>query len=364
MIDTIQLKFPRIPTPDQLHDYWQTISHTAPNAAVPRLKYVYNTQPSDGIALKATYLPQDYENQPMLLLELSFPKALCGINWPMIPDIASAIHAVDSAIARLPGLPPINTIGTGVVTRLDACYNYQVGGNLQHYLRALSRLEYPHRQTVPFMGTGVEYRSILCKTKFYDKLLETAKQHVDFDLYPPPGTLRHETTLRGARDVAHKVFSRSQYQIKLQDIHPDDVINVLVKDLRHLGIENCSFATADLALQRLCAYYGNIKGPRLYGIYSACQDRRKCDIAAETHMQRHSVNRLLRQVRAAGIAPAASEAESLPPLQIIWPPQDDSPLAPRRTTPAFEESYPLILTTEANHHTRRQSEMSPQRPTR
>ena len=96
---------------------------------------------------------------PLFWIELSLPRVVYGYNWPMIPDIPTAIDALDALFHDCPALPYIPTAADGQIMRLDACYNYPVGDALPDYLRALSKLEYPRRQTAPFMGTGVEYRS-------------------------------------------------------------------------------------------------------------------------------------------------------------------------------------------------------------
>jgi len=340
LIDTVQLKFRRIPTTEQLHDHWEQMAHTIPGSPTPRLRYVYNTQPSDGIALKATYLPQDYHGQGMLLIELSLPKALFGVNWRMIPDIPSAISASDSAIRLLPGLPDLGSIGHGEIVRLDACYNYQVGDDMQPYLQALSRLEYPRRQTVPFLGTGVEYRSRRCKTKFYDKYAETDKRRLPPELWPPIGTLRHETTYRRSREVKSACRVEREETLTLADLDPDAVLEILRRDLAFLGIYGCSFATRELALERLCHRYGENRGLRLFGALHAQQENHRKTFANKVRIERHSVSRLLRDLHASGIAPAIVEGKPLPPLEITWPPENNPLPAPRRSPLASEESSP------------------------
>jgi hypothetical protein len=213
---------------------------------------------------------------------------------------------------------------------LDPCYNYSVGPALYAYLQALSRLEYRSRQTVPFVGTGVEYRCQSVKTKFYDKRSETTSLHPqDPAAWAPPGTLRHESTLRNTRDVRRAL--RSLTVPTFGSLEPESVLDILWRDLRHLGILDCTFATRDLALETLCDRYGPNRGLRLYGALCAFQDRQKNRLASETRTQRHAVTRTLAYLRKAGLAPALAEAVPLPAT--------DAHLAPRlRAVPG--RSYP------------------------
>lgn len=112
-------------------------------------------------------------------------------------------------------------------------------------------------------------------------------------------------------------------------------MDILYRDLIHLGIVDCQFATRELALQTLCSRYGDNRGLRLYGALCAYQDRLKNHLAHETGTQRHSILRLLRDARRAGVAPAMVEGEPLPPLEIRWPPSPEQ--VPEGYWPAAEE---------------------------
>jgi hypothetical protein len=189
---------------------------------------------------------------------------LYGVNWPMLADIRAAVPKADRMLAADPGLPPLPSVGDAKIVRLDACYNHQVGDSLHAYLQALSRLEYRARQTVPFLGTGVEYRCANGKTKFYDKRRETlALYKARPDAWAPPGTLRQETTFRHTRDVTQAL--RWLGTPTLNVLHPGNILDILYRDLQHLGIADCRFATREVALQVLCEEYGSNRGLRLYG---------------------------------------------------------------------------------------------------
>jgi hypothetical protein len=318
MIDTVKVRVREAPTEEQLIEHWEQATHTHLKSNTTRVKFIYNSEPSAPLSLKATFYPEDYNGDPMIAIELSLPKAQHGVNWQLITDLDAVIAIVDDRLRRMPALPQIATIAEADLIRLDACYNYHVGDALPWYLRALGHLEYPRRQTVPFLGTGVEYPSGVSKTKFYDKRAETVHLRLDPHDYAPPGTLRHETTFHRSRHLRRAL--RTDDAITLATLDPEAVVDILRRDLAALGIAGCSFATRERALIDLSATYGNNRGLRLYGALCAFQERAKSDVATEVGIDQQSVCRLLREARQAGIAPAFSKAETLPPLEIIWPP--------------------------------------------
>jgi hypothetical protein len=330
-MDTVVGKFQIELTEEYLNEGWDMSTHTSGKTGEIKTKYMRNADP-----FKGTYYPIGYGPQakPLLTLEFSLPKVLYGVNWPMLVDVKLAVAKADEMLAADAGWPDLPSIGEAEIVRLDVCYNHSVGEHLHAYLQALSRLEYRARQTVPFLGTGVEYRCLSGKTKFYDKRAETiAMHHNQPDHWAPPGTLRQETTLRHPRDVAQAL--RLSRPVKLNDLQPEAALDVMWRDLRHLGIVGCQFATADLALKTLCDAYNDIKGLRLYGALHASQERQKNLVAHETGTLRHSITRLLREIRTAGIAPAIVEGEPLPPLEIKWPPSRDQ--VPEGYWPAAEK---------------------------
>lgn len=254
MIDTVVVKFQTEPTEENLPHGWAKSTHTDLERGEVREKYIRNVDP-----FKATYYPIDHKGRPLLTIEFSLPKVLYGVNWPMLADIGAAVTKADEMLAADPGFPPLPSAGGAEIVRLDACYNHQVGDSLHGYLQALSRLEYRARQTVPFLGTGVEYRCLSGKTKFYDKRRETVELYkTDLAAWAPPGTLRQETTFRHTRDVTQAL--RWVGRPTLNALQPTNVLDILYRDLQHLGILDCRFATREVALQILCGEYGNNKG--------------------------------------------------------------------------------------------------------
>lgn len=319
MIDTVVVKFRTEVPPDKLDCGWATSEYHNPKKKnESQKKHMLNQG-----KFKATYYPcARHIHAPLLLLEFSLPKVLYGTNWPMLVDLQAAIAKADEFIAGNPALPDLPSVGDADLVRLDACYNHSVGDDIHAYLQALSRLEYRSRQTVPFLGTGVEYRAVSAKTKFYDKLAEAIALYPGVpEWWPPPGTLRQETTLRKSRETAAAL--RSTRVATLNRLTLEMVLDILWRDLKHLGIVDCQFATSNLALETVCEHFGSNKGLRSYGALCAFQDRQKSRVAFEMGTLRHNVNRLLREISRLGIAPAIIEGQPLPPLEIRWPPPKD-----------------------------------------
>ena len=77
MLDTIRVKYPIVPTKEQLVE-WTADIKSRPTG-VSR-KYIYNYKLDEAL-LKYTYIPTDYTGNPLLMLELSLPKLLFDNNY-------------------------------------------------------------------------------------------------------------------------------------------------------------------------------------------------------------------------------------------------------------------------------------------
>lgn len=254
MVDMVTVRSANGPTEDNLRHKWEISTHIDFHTGEIKEKYIRNCDP-----FKGTYYPIGYKGDSVFILDFSLPKVLYGMNWPMVLDIPAAVARADEMLAADPGWLELGSVGDAEIVRLDACYNHSVGDDLHAFLQALSRSEYRSRQTVPFLGTGVEYRCGTGKTKFYDKRAETNRYHPEEpELWAPPGTLRQESTLRSARGVAQA--TRARGVTTLNEVTPEIVLDILRRDLKHLGIIGCQFATRDVALEVLCDRLGPDKG--------------------------------------------------------------------------------------------------------
>ncbi len=308
MLDTVRLLTRGQPDEDQLLSYWRKNETTSPSGE-PIVKYIYNTKAP--FALRATYRPKSYTGLHLLTIELSLPKLLLGNNWQMLYDIPGAIPVVDAIFARSPALPPLPSVAEMSLSRLDICYNYQVGDQLAAYIEGLSRLDYAHRTTVRFNTQTVEFRCKSVNCKFYDKHAETLGQS-------PPGILRHEITLQRARTI-RTVLGFTQ-PTTLADLSLPLLVLPLQRDLHRLSIYDTPFATHNQAAATLTAYYGPNKGAYRFMALVLFQTLDRDQIAAELGITRGSVNQLLSDVRKAGLSLSLSDNnQPLPPLRVELP---------------------------------------------
>ncbi len=308
MIDTIRFLTRAKPDEDQLLCYWRKDEKTSPTGE-PILKYIYNTKAPH--SLRATYRPKSYTGLHLLTIELSLPKLLLGNNWQMLYDIPGAIPLVDAIFARIPALPPLLSVAEMSLSRLDICYNYQVGTQIGAYIEALSRLDYPHRTTVRFNTETVEFRCKSVNSKFYDKHAETLGQS-------PPGILRHEITLQRARPIRTALgFTQPT---TLADLSLPLLALPLQRDLQRLSIYDTSFATHNHAAATLTDHYGPNKGAYRFMALVLFQRLDRDQIAAELGITRGSVNPLLSDVKKAGLSLSLSDNnQPLPPLRLELP---------------------------------------------
>ena len=263
------------------------------------------------LALRATYRPKSYTGLHLLTIELSLPKLLLGNNWQMLWDIPSGIVALDALLAACPALPALPSVADMTLSRLDVCYNYQVGENLPHYIAALARLDYPRRTTVRFNTQTVEFRCKSVKCKFYDKHAETLGQS-------PPGILRHEITLPRARAI-RTALSFPQ-PATLADLTLRLLALLLQRDLHHLSIYNTPFATHNQAAATLTQQYGRNRGAYRFMALALFQTLDRNHIAAALGIKRGSVSELLSDVRKAGLSLSLSDNnQPLSPLRVELP---------------------------------------------
>ena len=186
MIDIVRVKL-NIYLEEEYLAYWEHTYKQKPNGR--RFRYCYlNLELENNVSIKCTYYPNNYVREPQLTIELSLPHIMFGNNFTMLYDIEKGISKANELLSTIPGLPPLD-IGEGLVNRLDACYNHQVGDDLPYYIKALQSLKYPYRKTGPYTDQGVQFQSGEIVTKFYDKERECKDPRAK-------GILRQETQAR------------------------------------------------------------------------------------------------------------------------------------------------------------------------
>ena len=197
MIDTIRIKFPISPTPEQLQGWMHKVIESTTGT---RESYIYNPQ-VDNAVLRLTYFPTAYDGKPMMTLETSLPKLVLDNNYQMLRSIGGAITIGNLMLKDLPNVPKLD-LAEGILIRLDMCYNHQVGEAVGDYIKALGNLDYAHRRTKHHRYEGVEFRASKKTTKFYNKEHESGFTEAH-------GILRQEITLMRAKDI-QKLFGKKK----------------------------------------------------------------------------------------------------------------------------------------------------------
>jgi hypothetical protein len=304
MLDTIRVKYPISPDPEQLY-HW--IHQTTLTETGIKQKFLYNPiLNNDKVMLKYTYYPISYDTHPLLTLELSLPKLIYGNNYRMLLSIDSSIETGNNVLANIPHAPILD-LAEGILIRIDMCYNHQVGETVDDYIRAIGNLEYPHRRTNFHRGEGVEFKSKHALTKFYNKQKETGMEEAF-------GILRQETTLLGGKEIQSIL---DQKKPTLLHITREFISKYLNDDLQKLTLLDNLIATRNTALKSLCDSHGTNAGIYYYGLLCSRMIKSKYAISHETKMHHRSLDRKLQKIVDPGIALTLTDYEKpLPPLHV------------------------------------------------
>jgi transcriptional regulator with XRE-family HTH domain len=295
---------------DLLEQHWQK-KETSIFGGVVAVEYRHNRKPTDPLPLRATYRPEARSGEHELLIEFSLPKLVIGNNWEMVWDLPAALHRLDSILPECPALPPLPPSAEIALSRLDICYNHEVGDLLPHYIEALFRLDHARRTVARFNTETVEFRAKSVKTKFYDKHAESQGQ-------APQGLLRQEITLH--RSAAIKRALRTSERVFLGSLTIPRLKEVLDRNLDTLTLSDRCLLTPDLSCQILTDHYGSNRGLRLFGVLTAFQTLGRQELADRLGITRASVSRLLRDIKKAGLSLTQTRQEApLPPLTIEIP---------------------------------------------
>jgi hypothetical protein len=300
MIDTIRVKFPISPSPEQLEGWMHKVIETTTGI---RESYIYNPQVGNAV-LRLTYFPVAYDGKPMLTLETSLPKLIFDNNYQMLSSIDGAIKIGNLMLKDLPHVPQLD-LAQGILIRLDVCYNHQVGEAVEDYVKAIGNLDYPHRRTKHHRYEGVEFRSKHKTTKFYNKEHESGFAEAR-------GILRQEITLMRAKDI-QKLFGKKKPT--LLDLPEEQITQLLNNELSTLGLLDNSIANRNTALKTLCNTYGHDAGIYFFGLLISKVDKSRKHLVGETEMHPRSLDRKLKKIKDAGIPLTLTEREEpLPPL--------------------------------------------------
>jgi hypothetical protein len=305
MIDTVRVKYAMTPSASQLALWDRTVRETAEGKKYER--YTCNRKLTLAeISVRCTYFPMDYQGDPLTTIELSLPKAVFGNNYSLIDDLDTAIVFANALLRMDKRLPQVD-IGEGVLLRLDPCYNHQVGSLVPDYINAIGQLDYPHRRTKHHRNEGAEFRSKHVTTKFYDKQRESRDKHA-------AGILRQETTILDPKKLEHILGMKDP---TLRDVTLEQIASILTLDLAYLRLLGRSIADRDTALAVLSENYGHLAGVYYFGLLQAKLIKSKRRLATETSLHPRTLDRRIKAITDAGIAPTLTEtSEPLPPLEI------------------------------------------------
>ncbi len=253
MIDTITVEFNMLVPEDLLRTWDHDCSSKANGKGYNR--YLLTVKLENGASIKLIYYPRDYRGNHLLLVEVSLPHVVFGNNCTMLYDFRKGATMVNEALAKFPEVPELDLMH-GVISRLDICYNHQVGNSVPYLIKALQQLEFSHRKTVSYGSEGVQYKSIQTTTKFYNKEKES-KNPAAF------GILRQETTLR--KKAVQKLVGKARPT--LQDIQIELLGSALEEELEHLHLLNISIANRDEALKIYCEKCEEIGGIFYFGLH-------------------------------------------------------------------------------------------------
>lgn len=305
MIDTFRVKDALSPSTSELEAWDRRITTKANGQIGEQYTLNVNVTP-DEVSVRCTYFPHDYKSNPMLTIEASLPKLVYGNNYTMIDDLQAAALRANEILATIKGLPAVDIL-RGELLRMDPCYNHQVGSLVPDYVNAIGHLEYPHRRTKHHRNEGAEFRSKHTTTKFYDKYRETG----DVGAF---GILRQETTILKGRNIAKRMGIPHP---KLGDVTREWVIQTLQEDLANLQLTAGPIPTRDTALEALCLAYGPDAGIYYWGLLQARITSSKPQLRQATRTHPRTLDRRLRKIAEAGIAPTLTESsEPLPSLKI------------------------------------------------
>jgi hypothetical protein len=164
---------------------------------------------------------------------------------------------------------------------------------------------YPQRETRPWRYGGIQFYSKATTTTFYNKWKRE-------QIPPALGLLRHETSMRGAINVADRMKVE---QPTLRDLRVDWLAGVLSKDLKVLHLDDAIICDRDLALEILSNKYEPTKATRLYGYLVQRQTLSKEQMLTRGYKPR-TLQDWNKQLSEAGVALTMTDKVALPPLSL------------------------------------------------
>jgi len=262
----------------------------------------------NGVRVDFTYYPanQQYPKPYLGILVSSLAKVLFNNNIQMINEpwqVEEAIKRMNIFLQETGLIPPLD-FGNGILSRLDVCWNHQVGEYVADYLQAIGKLSYPQRERIIYEG-GVLFKSRGISTTYYDSYSRNRKLSA-------VGYLRQEIRFPDPDYIVNRIGIHNP---TLRDVSFEWTARELELDLHRLHLNETVICDRDLASKLLIDKYGGKMGTKLYGYVVNRQSMDRDQILAKD-IGKGTIRRWERLIREAGVSMALMDKVALPSLHI------------------------------------------------
>ena len=264
--------------------------------------------------LHLTYHPNTVERPPLVLVESSIVKLLCGDNVTMLWDARPALDKLGAVVdGRVPGLPPVEEWG---VSRFDACMNVRMAGEeqCQAYVLSLARQRIARHKTITWFDESVEFMTKAHSHKHYRKSVEYFSKDKGGSLTHDQvdGVYRMETRLEGADTIRRRLKLRQGAGV-LEVLQPENSLRLLRGDLASLGL-GVRLLAGDSYLLQLVHAFGPDDAADLYGFVYLLHLVGGRDNLLAMGYGRAKYYRLVKRLKDAGFSLTLPEGEAELPL--------------------------------------------------
>jgi hypothetical protein len=210
-------------------------------------------------------------------------------------------------IAKIPGIPEVD-LRDGELCRIDLVHNHCGDNKVQDYIKAMFNLDYPNRDPEPYRFQGIQFKSGLITTKFYDKYRESRAPEAI-------GILRQEITIRKPYYIGRLMGIKHP---TLRDVTSEWVAGMLQTDLQRLHLDQQTICPLEVAQEKLIKFYGPTVGDRLAG-YLKTRQSVSLDHMIAMGYNKRMIYRSNKQIADAGVALTSTDRNvELPPLKIEY----------------------------------------------
>lgn len=249
-------------------------------------------------------------------VEVSIPKYLFGNNVRMIKDsdIPIFFRKLNNQLWNEFYLSPRHDSVYWTVTRMDVCWNFQVGGAVREYIDVLGQIHIPKyttrvygdRETVEWMNKSI-------RMSFYDKERELlARKDTSEAIESARGMLRFECNIRNSKQL--KQYSENRWAGEL--FREQVAKQILATYLQRIGVDK-AFQTSNKFEQakQLIDAYGIVKAEQLMG-FILLNDLYGQEFVRKNYTS-STLTRRMDDLKKVGITPFFSDKE-LPPLDLSF----------------------------------------------